>query len=166
MKGRLMASALTLLLLWPTSAEAASLKKERYAWTELGTRINGRKVAFVLPNGTDVTGVVRGVEPGGLRIKVNKSPNPAVQPKREHLIPSQSLWVLRVLETGKKWRIICTLVLPLTLVTAALFAAGDLAWAGRVRRKCCRWGCRSLLRWWISPQLDLGQESDGDRNHP
>lgn len=121
----LVAPALVFLLLSPTSAEAREPKKRQYRWAELDGRIRGRKIAFVLPDGTHVKGKVLGVEAERLRLKVSETSNPTAQPKGEALIPARSLSVLRVMETGKKWRIICTIALPFVVVGAITVAIGD-----------------------------------------
>jgi hypothetical protein len=122
----LVALALVFLLLSPTSAAARDPKKQQYRWAELDGRIRGRTIAFILTDGTHVKGKVLGVEAERLRLKVNETSNPIALPKGERLIPAQSLCVLRVMETGKKWRIICTIALPFVVLAAIAGAAGDL----------------------------------------
>lgn len=126
----LTAPVLAFLLLLPTSAEARESKKQQYRWADLEGRIRGRKIAFVLPDGTHVKGKVLGVESEGLRLNVNETSNPTAQPKGEALIPARSLSVIRVTETGKKWRIICTIALPFVVVGAIAGAGGDLPESG------------------------------------
>lgn len=67
-------------------------------WGELGSRIVGQKVAFVLPDGTHVEGRVITVEADGLRMKVAKSSNQKTQPKGKQLVARQGLTMLQVTE--------------------------------------------------------------------
>lgn len=120
---------LALSLLMPLPTEARS-KQRQYRWAELEARIKNRNVSFVLPDGTYVQGKVLGVEPDNLRLKVNETSNAAVQSKGESLIPARSLSVLRVMETGKKWRIICTPAVPIVVVAAIARIAGSLPESG------------------------------------
>ena len=101
-------------LLWAGVALAGSVPEESLRWTDLGARIEGRKVALVLPDGTEVQGKVRGVESGGLRLDVSKTSNKKAQPKGVHLIPRQSVSYLRVTEYRKLGRV---------LITAGAFAS-------------------------------------------
>lgn len=121
--GRAATLVLTLLLI-PASLDAR--ERRQYRWGDLEARIKGRKIAFVLPDGTHIKGKVRGVDADALRLKVNESSNPAVQAVGEGRVPRQSLSVLTVTDTGKKWRIICTVAAPFVVVTLIALAAGDL----------------------------------------
>lgn len=115
-----------LMLLWPAAAQPRGPARQQYRWADLGARITGRKIAFVLPDGTQVKGKVLGVEEAGLRMKVNNTSDRQVQPKGEHLILAQSLSVIRVLEGTKRWRIICTIAAPFVGVAVFGRAAGGL----------------------------------------
>ena len=90
----------------------------RMKWEDLGARLPKHKVALVLPDGTHVQGKVLEVEAGGLRLNVSKTSNRAVQPKGRHLIPRQSVSVLRVTEYRKLGRLLVT--------TGALAAAAGI----------------------------------------
>lgn len=124
------ATVLVVLLLSPSAMQARDGKKQLYRWADLEGRIRGRKIAFVLPDGTYVKGKVLGIETDSLRLDVSESSNSSVQPKGKQLISAQSVSVLQVMETGKKWRIICTLVLPFIVVGAIAGVAGDLPESG------------------------------------
>jgi hypothetical protein len=138
------ASACASLLLGPMLVGAAP-KKERLEWSELDARIKGRTVAFVLPDGTHVKGKVLGAEADGLRIKVSQTSNPKTQGKGEHLILAQSLSVLRVKKSGKKWRILCTAAAPFVVVSAIAAAAGDLPEPGASGEAAVRVGVYASL---------------------
>jgi hypothetical protein len=123
--GRAAALVLTRLLI-PAALEARAGERRQYRWGDLEARIKGRKIAFVLPDGTQVKGKVRGVDADGLQLRVSESSNPAVQAVGEGRVPRQSLSVLTVSDTGKKWRIICTIATPFVVVGLIGLAAGGL----------------------------------------
>ena len=75
-------------------------------WSELDSRIAGRKVALALPGGTRIEGKALRVDPDGLRLKVTKTSDRKIQPKGERLVPRQSLSRLRVTEYRKLGRLI------------------------------------------------------------
>ena len=77
-------------------------------WRELGPRIADEKIALVLPGGTHIQGKVRHVEPDGIRLRVTKTSDRKVLRKGEHLIPRQSISVLRVTEYRTLGRILTT----------------------------------------------------------
>jgi hypothetical protein len=77
-------------------------------WDELGPRIAGRKVEFVLSDGTQVSGKAIAAEPDGLRIKIAKSSNHQVQPKGNQLVRRGRISLLRVTEYRKRGRLIAT----------------------------------------------------------
>jgi len=83
-------------------------------WSELGPRIEDKKVALVLPDGTYIEGKVQAVQPDGLRLRVSKTSDRQAQPKGKQLIPRQSVSTLRVTEYRKLARL---------LVTAGVIAA-------------------------------------------
>ena len=103
-------------LLWASAAWAGQPGQASLRWSELGPRITGKKVELVLPNGTNVKGKVRGVDPAGLWLDISKTSDKRVQPKGVHTIPRQSISVLRVTEYRKLGRL--------------LFTAGAVATAG------------------------------------
>lgn len=100
---------------WAGQTGQASLK-----WSELGPRITGKKVALVLPDGTNVQGKVRAVDPDGLQLDISKTSDKRAQPKGLHTIPKQSLSGLRVTEYRKAGRLLFTLG---ALATAGGFVA-------------------------------------------
>jgi hypothetical protein len=67
-------------------------------WSELGARVDARKIQMVLPEGASVEGKVVGVEPGGLRLRVTKTSERKLVPKGERLVPRQSVSLVRVIE--------------------------------------------------------------------
>lgn len=77
-------------------------------WSELGPRITDHKVALVLPNGIQIEGKVRSVEPGALRLKVSKTSDRGLLPKGDRSIPRQSVSLLRVTEYRKLGRLLLT----------------------------------------------------------
>ena len=98
-------------LLWGAGAE-------QLKWGELGSRVGHNKVSMALPGGVYIEGKVVEVEPSGLRLKISRTSDRAVQPKGEHLIPRQSVSVLHITEYRKLGRLLGTL-------GAAAAAAGD-----------------------------------------
>lgn len=106
-------------LLWAVAAWAGQAGQASLKWSELGPRIEGKKVALVLPDGTNVQGKVRGVNPAGLRLDISKTSDKRAQPKGVHTIPRQSVSVLRVTEYRKMGRLLFTV--------GALATAGALA---------------------------------------
>jgi hypothetical protein len=89
-------------LMWGAGAE-------QLKWGELGPRVGHHKVSMALPGGVYIEGKVVEVEPNGLRLKVSKTSDRAVQPKGEHLIPRQSVSVLHITEYRKLGRLLGTL---------------------------------------------------------
>ena len=106
--------------LWCAGARAGEPMQMLLKWDYLAPRIDHRKVAFILPDGTSVRGKVMAVEPDGLRLQVTHSSNRRAQPKGRRLVPRQSLSVLRVTEYRKKGRLLGT-------VGAAALAGGIAA---------------------------------------
>ena len=101
--------ALSQSLLWAGEPRQLQLK-----WSELGPRIEDRKVALVLPGGTCVEGKVQRVVPDGLWLRISKTSDRQAQPKGSHLIPRPSVSLLQVTDYRKVARV---------LVTAAAVAA-------------------------------------------
>ena len=64
---------------------------------------------MALPGGVYIEGKVVEVEPSGLRLKISRTSDRAVQPKGEHLIPRQSVSVLHIAEYRKLGRLLGTL---------------------------------------------------------
>jgi hypothetical protein len=87
----------------------AEVPQERLKWDELASRITDAKVEFVLPDGTHLKGKVMGVSPDGLSMNISKTSNRNVQRKGKHLVPRQSITMLRVTEYRKLGRLIGTL---------------------------------------------------------
>ena len=98
-------------LLW-----AGEPRQLRLKWSELGPRIEDRRVALVAPGGTYIEGKVQRVVPDGIWLRVSKTSDHKAQPKGSHLIPRPSVSTLQV--TEYRW-------LGRLLVTAA--AAGAVA---------------------------------------
>jgi hypothetical protein len=91
-------------LLWGGEPRQLQLK-----WNELGPRVEGRKIALVLPGGTYIEGKVQAVEHDGLRLRVSKTSDHKAQPRGSHLIPRQSVSTLRVTEYRKIGRLLVTI---------------------------------------------------------
>ena len=77
-------------------------------WSELGPRIEDRKVALVLPGGTYVEGKVQRVVPDGMWLRVSKTSDRQAQPKGSHLIPRPSVSMLQVTDYRKVARVLVT----------------------------------------------------------
>ena len=90
-------------LLWSGEPRQVQLK-----WSELGPRIEDKKVALVLPGGTYIEGKVQAVQPDGLRLRVSKTSDRKAQPKGKCLIPRQSVSTLQVTEYRKLARLLVT----------------------------------------------------------
>ena len=95
--------AMSRSLLWACEPRQLQLK-----WSELGPRIEDRKVALVLPRGTYIKGKVQAVQPDGLRLRVSKTSAHKAQPEGSHLIPRQSVSMLQVTEYRKLARLLVT----------------------------------------------------------
>ena len=90
-------------LVWGGEPRQLQLK-----WSELGPRVEDRKVALVVPGGTYVEGKVQRVVPDGLWLRVSKTSDHKAQPKGSHLIPRPSISVLQVTEYGMLGRLLVT----------------------------------------------------------
>jgi hypothetical protein len=101
-------------LLWAGEPRQLQLK-----WSDLGPRIEDKKVALVLPGGTYIEGKVQAVQPDGLRLRISKTSDRKAQPKGTHLIPRQSVSTLRMTEYHKLARLLVT--------AGALAAAAGIA---------------------------------------
>ena len=97
------AVALSQSMLWGGEARQLQLK-----WSELGPRIEGRKVALVLSGGTYIEGKVQRVAPDGMWLRVSKTSDHKAQPKGSHLIPRPSVSMLQVTEHRKLARMLVT----------------------------------------------------------
>jgi len=95
--------AMSRSLLWAGEPRQLQLK-----WSELGPRIEDRKVALVLPGGTYVEGKVQRVVLDGLWLRVSKTSDRQAQPKGSHLIPRPSVSMLQVTEYRKLARLLVT----------------------------------------------------------
>ena len=83
-------------------------RQTQMKWNEIPPLVTGKKVALVLPAGTEIQGKVLSVEPEGLRMKISKTSNRHDMAKGERLVPRQSVSVLRMTHYGKWGRIIGT----------------------------------------------------------
>jgi hypothetical protein len=90
-------------LLWAGEPRQLQLK-----WSELGPRVEDRKVALVLSGGTYIEGKVQRVVPDGMWLRVSKTSDHQAQPKGSHLIPRPSVSVLQVTEYRKLGRLLVT----------------------------------------------------------
>jgi hypothetical protein len=90
-------------LVWGGEPRQLQLK-----WSELGPRVEDRKVALVVPGGTYVEGKVQRVVPDGLWLRVSKTSDHKAQPKGSHLIPRPSVTMLQVTEYRKLARLLVT----------------------------------------------------------
>jgi hypothetical protein len=106
MRYRPLLAAVTLIGMSQDALPAREPRRLELKWSELGSRIAGRKVALALPDGTRIEGKALRVDPDGLRLKVTKTSDRKVQPKGEHMVPRQSLSVLRVTEYRKAGRLV------------------------------------------------------------
>jgi len=90
-------------LLWAGEPRQLQLK-----WSELGPRIEDRKVALVLSGGAYVEGKVQRVVLDGLWLRVSMTSDHKAQPKGSHLIPRPSVSMLQVTEYRKLARLLVT----------------------------------------------------------
>jgi len=90
-------------LLWAGEPRQLQLK-----WSDLGPRIEDRKVALVVTGGTYFEGKVQRVVPDGMWLRVSKTSDHKAQPKGSHLIPRPSVSMLQVTEYRKLARLLVT----------------------------------------------------------
>lgn len=95
--------ALSHSLLWAGEPQQLQLK-----WSELGPRIEDRKVALVLSGGTYIEGNVQRVVPEGMWLRVSKTSDHQAQPKGSHLIPRPSVSMLQVTDYRVLGRVLVT----------------------------------------------------------
>ena len=98
----------SLLLIAPFMICADNPATATAKWSDLPGLVTNRKVALVLPAGTQVEGKVLRVEPEGLRIRVSKTSDRGAVAKGERLLPRQSVSVLRLTEYRRLGRLLCT----------------------------------------------------------
>ncbi len=99
-------SSLAILLAVVLAAPLAAIAESRpieLKWSELGSRIQGRDVGLVLPDGTALRGEVEAVREDALVLNVKKTSNSKAQPKGNALIPRTSVTVLSLQESRGKW---------------------------------------------------------------
>jgi hypothetical protein len=101
-------AVLAMVLFLASGGPASAAEALQLRWDELGPRIVGRKIEFVLSDGTQVSGKAIAAEPDGLRLNIAKSSNRQVQPKGNQLIPRGRISLLRVTEYRKRGRLIAT----------------------------------------------------------
>jgi len=95
--------ALSHSLLWAGEPRQLQLK-----WSELGPRIDDRKVALVLSGGTYIEGKVQRVVPDGVWLRISKTSDPQLQPKGSHLIPRPYVTMLQVTDYRVLGRVLVT----------------------------------------------------------
>jgi len=132
MKQRMTATIAALFWMSQGLALGGEPRQLQMKWSELDSIIAGRKVALVLPSGTHIRGKVLKVEPEGLRLNIAKTSDRKAQPKGEHLIPRQSVSVLRYTEYRKIGRLIGTLALPAAVAAGALAATPSYLEGGAI----------------------------------
>ena len=108
MKQRHLIAFSALLVMSCSLLRAEEPRQLQLKWSELGPRIEDKKVALVLPGGTYIEGKVQAVEPDGLRLRISKTSDRKAQPKGWQLIPRQSVSTLRVTEYRKLARLLVT----------------------------------------------------------
>ncbi len=124
MRSRLIVPAMASWLACGCVQGGALPQQVRLTWGELEPSVAKKKVAFVLPDGTQVKGKVIAVEPDGLRMKVTDSSNRQSQPKGNQLIPRRVVSVLQVTDYRKLGRLLGTAGAVAT--AAAIVAAQDI----------------------------------------
>jgi hypothetical protein len=72
-------------------ASAAGLKEARLYWADLPGAILNERIALDLPDKTRVEGKVRAVQPDSLELKVEKTSNARLHPKKGMTIPRSDL---------------------------------------------------------------------------
>jgi uncharacterized membrane protein YeaQ/YmgE (transglycosylase-associated protein family) len=90
-------------LLWAGEPRQLQLK-----WSELGPRVEGRRVALVVTGGTYIEGKVQRVVPDGVWLRISKTSDHQAQPKGSHLIPRPSVSTMQVTEYRWLGRLLVT----------------------------------------------------------
>ncbi len=90
----------------PLACLAGRSNNVELAWIELESRIQGRTVALLLPDGTHIEGAVQSVESDALVLDVRKSSNRALHPKGRSRIPRGSAGTLELRERRTKWQVL------------------------------------------------------------
>ncbi len=136
-----LAMLLAVVLATPLAAIAESRPIE-LKWSELGSRIQGRDIDLVLPDGTALRGEVETVREGELVLNVKKTSNSRTQPKGNAVIPRTSVSILSLQESRGKWG------RSVGVVRASRVAT--LTWCCRTARHCVERSKRSVRANWFS----------------
>jgi len=100
------------------SLRAAGPPQLSLRWNELESAIAGQQVRMVLPGGARIDGRAMAVQPEALIIKITKTSGKKLQSKGEASVPRSAVWVLQLVKTGIRWRVIGTTLGP-GLIAAA-----------------------------------------------
>ncbi len=95
-----------LMLGLPLACLAARNQNMELAWSDLESRIHGKTVALLLPDGTRIQGTVQSVESEALVMDVHKSSSRALHPKGRTSIPRRSAGTLELHERRTKWQVL------------------------------------------------------------
>jgi hypothetical protein len=97
-----LAILLAVALAAPFAASAESRPIE-LQWSELGSRLQGRDIELVLPDGTALRGEVEAIREDTLVLNVKKTSNSKAHPKGNALIPRTSVTLLSLNESRGRW---------------------------------------------------------------
>jgi hypothetical protein len=85
-------------------------KETRVSWQELASRIQGKTVALVLPDGVHVQGQVADVRSDALKLNVSKTSDKHLHPKGEVTLPRASVRNLTYWKRGYVWTVVGTAI--------------------------------------------------------
>lgn len=95
-----------ILMLWLSAGSFARTFNLELAWSELESKILGRTVAMLLPDGVRIEGRVRAVEQDALVMDVRKSSDRALHPKGRTSVPRRSAGALEMRGRRVLWQVV------------------------------------------------------------
>lgn len=109
-------------LLWVVPAPRAHAQNRplELKWSELESRIAGKKVALVLTDGIALEGKDAGVEASGLRLNVTRTGDRKLHPKGVQVLPRDQVTFLRVTDYRHLARIIVPAAAVATVAAVTL----------------------------------------------
>lgn len=95
-----------ILMMWLSVGSFARTFNLELAWSELESKLQGRTVALLLPDGVRIEGLVQAVEPDALVMGVRKSSDRALHPKGRTSVPRRSAGTIEMRDRRVLWQVV------------------------------------------------------------